>query len=194
MNYYGASRPNAEDLGVLPLAGVNHVYDGSSLSVVEAPEGASGLVLHAEAGAWRVRAGNHRGGNFTVNATTDTASLTGHGRQTGDGPFKVESTTTLPDPLAEGTDYWAIRVDDDNFKFALSRSDALDGIAVDLTDTGTGTHSVVALTAGAPSADEAGGHGSFLLEEGKSVAFAAPAQGFTCMSGGATDVLTYWWF
>lgn len=86
--------------------------------------------------------------NFTVNATTDQATCSTHGYSNGD-PIIVTSTTTLPDPLAESTEYYVIYVDADTFQFAETFGDAVDGTAINLTDTGTGTHSVYANGGGA---------------------------------------------
>lgn len=86
--------------------------------------------------------------NFTVNATTDQATCGTHGYSNGD-PIVVTSTTTLPDPLAESTEYYVIYVDANTFQFAETYGDAVDGTAINLTDTGTGTHSVYAKGGGA---------------------------------------------
>lgn len=86
--------------------------------------------------------------NFTVNATTDQATCSTHGYANGD-PIIVTSTTTLPDPLAESTEYYVIYVDANTFQFAATYGDAVDGTAINLTDTGTGTHSVYAKGGGA---------------------------------------------
>lgn len=86
--------------------------------------------------------------NFTVNATTDQATCSTHGYSNGD-PIIVTSTTTLPDPLAESTEYYVIYVDPNTFQFAATYGDAVDGTAINLTDTGTGTHSVYAKGGGA---------------------------------------------
>lgn len=93
-------------------------------------------------------ASNGSSQNFTVNATTDQATCSTHGYSNGD-PIIVTSTTTLPSPLAESTEYYVIYVDADTFQFAETYGDAVDGTAIDLTDTGTGTHSVYANGGGA---------------------------------------------
>lgn len=77
-----------------------------------------------------------------VATATDSLTLTGHAMQTGDGPVRVTTTGTLPGGLAAGVDYWAIRVDANTVKLASSHKRALDGVAVDLTSAGTGTHTI----------------------------------------------------
>lgn len=86
--------------------------------------------------------------NFTVNASNEQATCSTHGYSNGD-PIIVTSTTTLPAPLAESTEYYVIYVDADTFQFAATYGDAVDGTAINLTDTGTGTHSVYAKGGGA---------------------------------------------
>ncbi|WLJ71043.1 hypothetical protein [Sphingomonas phage Kimi] len=90
---------------------------------------------------------------FTVNASTDVATTNAHGLATGDGPFYVSSTTTLPDPLAVNTPYWVTVTGVNSFKFATSRANAVAAVPVniDLIDTGTGAHTMtkVAAVAGA---------------------------------------------
>lgn len=78
-----------------------------------------------------------------VTTGTDVINETGHGFLTGEGPFRLTTTGTLPAGLAVATNYWAIRVDDDNFKCAATRADAIAGTAVDITAAaGGGTHTV----------------------------------------------------
>lgn len=54
----------------------------------------------------------------------------------------VSSTTTLPTGLSANTTYWLIYQSTTTFKFATSLANALAGTAVDITDTGTGTHTI----------------------------------------------------
>jgi len=55
-----------------------------------------------------------------------------------DDPIEFTSTGALPSPLAEGTQYWAIRED----TTAISVASASGGSAIDITDQGTGVHQV----------------------------------------------------
>ena len=52
------------------------------------------------------------------------------------------STGTLPDPLVEGTSYYAIRMASNLIKVAASKDDAFAGTAIDLTTQGSGIHTV----------------------------------------------------
>ena len=81
-------------------------------------------------------------GDVTVG--TDNIAETAHTFLTG---LKGQLTTTgtLPTGLATGTDYWVIKVDDDNFKLASSLANAQAGTAVDITAAaGGGTHTFTA--------------------------------------------------
>lgn len=55
---------------------------------------------------------------------------------------RLTTTTTLPGGLAIATDYYVIRVSDTTFKLATSYADAIAGTAINITDAGTGTHTV----------------------------------------------------
>lgn len=80
-------------------------------------------------------------GTFTA-ATTDICTKTAHGFVTGQ-KVRVSSTATLPAGLAAATTYYVIKLTADTFKLASTDANATAGTAVDITDTGTGTHSIV---------------------------------------------------
>ncbi len=59
-------------------------------------------------------------------------NITAHGLITADGPFHfVAGSGTLPDDVTEATEYWIIRLDDDNFSIATTRALAVAGTALD---------------------------------------------------------------
>ena len=78
---------------------------------------------------------------FTA-ATTDLCTAAAHGFQTGDR-VRVSSATTLPAGLSAATTYYVIYVSANTFKLATTDANATAGTAIDITDTGTGTHSIV---------------------------------------------------
>jgi hypothetical protein len=78
---------------------------------------------------------------FTA-ATTDVITRVAHALQTGDGPVRAFSDTTLPAGLAAATDYYVIKIDDDTFYLATSLANAYAGTRIDITSTGTGTHTL----------------------------------------------------
>lgn len=53
-----------------------------------------------------------------VNDAQDSINFPAHGFLSGDGPVRLISTLTLPTGLDSSTDYWLIRVDNDNLRFA----------------------------------------------------------------------------
>lgn len=55
---------------------------------------------------------------------------------------RLTTTTTLPAGLALATDYYVIKVSDTTFKLATSYANAVAGTAINITSTGTGTHTV----------------------------------------------------
>lgn len=83
---------------------------------------------------------------FTADASTDTCTYT----TTANFPSNIitgtnlrfASTVTLPAPLAAATDYYAIRASDGTFKVATTYANAIAGTAINITDAGTGTHTV----------------------------------------------------
>ncbi len=83
------------------------------------------------------------GANATVTAATDdNVTLTAHAMETGDGPFQFTTSDTLPAGLSVVTDYWAVKTGANTFKVATSLANAKAATVVDVTDTGTGTHTL----------------------------------------------------
>ena len=75
-------------------------------------------------------------GAFTA-AVTDICTDAAHGLKDGDRVV-LTTTDTLPAGLATATVYW-VKVINAN-TFYLCNNSAVDGVKVDITDTGTGTH------------------------------------------------------
>lgn len=73
--------------------------------------------------------------NFTVDASTDIVTSSGHNLQNHDR-VQLSTTDTLPAGLSALETYYVINRTADTFKLSKSPSDD----AVDITDTGTGTH------------------------------------------------------
>lgn len=76
------------------------------------------------------------GGSTVLNATA-------HPLHTGAGPIRTTTTGTLPSGLAVATDYFAINLSANTFSLATSRANALAGIGITCSTTGSGTHTVV---------------------------------------------------
>lgn len=78
------------------------------------------------------------GGSFTTTANTTGVAVT------------VSSTGTLPAGLSAGTNYFVIRVDQGagTFKLATNITNADAGTAINITDNGTGTHTVTTINPG----------------------------------------------
>ena len=55
---------------------------------------------------------------------------------------RLTTTTTLPGGLATATDYYFIRMSDTTFELATSYANAIAGTNINITDAGTGTHTV----------------------------------------------------
>lgn len=77
---------------------------------------------------------------FTA-ATTDICTAAAHGYSTG-YMLRLSTSGALPGGLSAGTDYFAIRLTADTFKLASTYANAVAGTAVDVTSTGSGTHTL----------------------------------------------------
>jgi len=55
---------------------------------------------------------------------------------------QLTTTTTLPAGLSLATDYYVIKVSDTTCQFATSYANAVAGTAINITDAGTGTHTI----------------------------------------------------
>ena len=63
---------------------------------------------------------------------------------TGDGPYKLTTTDTLPDGLGTGPEYFIIVASMVNVRFATTRANALAGTPITIsTGSGAGTHTLV---------------------------------------------------
>jgi hypothetical protein len=88
------------------------------------------------------------GGSFSEEFTAAASDVVTfgapHGLATGDGPFFVSSDGTLPAGLTAATPYWAIVLDATTINLAASHADAVAAVPVpvDITDAGTGTHTM----------------------------------------------------
>jgi hypothetical protein len=80
-------------------------------------------------------------GTVTFTNGTDLCNLNSHGLATGDC---VEFTTsdTLPAELTANTNYYVIYNDANSFQVAETLADAIAGTQIDITDDGTGTHTL----------------------------------------------------
>jgi hypothetical protein len=110
-----------------------------------------------EVGSAGLPLNNVTGTAFTAVAATNVCTSTAHGLLTGDQVI-VSSATTLPAGLAASTYYYARVISANTFTLHSTLAGAVaDTGVIDITDTGTGTHTVTLRTnlagvAGAPSA------------------------------------------
>jgi len=79
---------------------------------------------------------------FTADAGTNICTVTASVKTFTGTPVKFTSTDTLPAGLSENTLYFLIYQSTTTFKVATSLANALAGTAIDITDTGTGTHAM----------------------------------------------------
>ncbi len=106
----------------------------------------SAAATYPSAGTITDSTGGAKGILFT-GATTDIVTLVAVAAEsfkTGDGPFQLTTSNALPAGLAASTNYWVRRISAQTYKLYSTKAKALDPTktAVDITDTGTGTHYV----------------------------------------------------
>lgn len=78
-----------------------------------------------------------------VDTGLDRIVATAHPYVTGDGPFDYDTTITPIGGLTDGQDVWIIVVDANTIKLARKFTDAINGIAINLTSAGSGVHTLV---------------------------------------------------
>jgi len=78
-----------------------------------------------------------------VNTSTDIITLSDASQFPTGTTIKFASTGTLPAPLAVGTTYYSIYMSPTTIKVASSLANAQAGIGIDITATGSGTHTIL---------------------------------------------------
>jgi hypothetical protein len=86
--------------------------------------------------------------SFSANSTTDVLTAAGHNFSNLD-PLTLSTTGTLPAPLIEGATYFVRAATADTFELALTPN----GSKIDLTTTGTGTHTAALADGSADGVD-----------------------------------------
>ena len=79
---------------------------------------------------------------FTANAGDDKLTATAHGLTTGQPVQVSTSASDLPEPLVANTTYYAIYDAANTLLLATTNANAVAGTQIDITDTGTGTHTL----------------------------------------------------
>lgn len=116
-----------------------------------------------------------------VDIAKDTITLADHGLVDGD-KFQLTTTGVLPAGLSLATDYYVVQSAKDSFKLSAS----LGGAAIDLTDQGSGVHSLPGLGL-VGSGDEALGKYLLTIETWVSLALKkAASQTMTAYVSGAS--------
>ncbi|MBD3675607.1 MAG: hypothetical protein HUJ26_19010 [Planctomycetaceae bacterium] len=134
----GAGTQTATVTRTTDSLGPNHLDDPLNWSQGRVPDWGDDIVFESENvsalyyGEWVAE--------FTAEATTGGAEFTipWHSFNNRNQKVRLFTTDTLPTGLSTGTDYYVIPVDQDTIKL----SETEDGDAVEITDTGTGTHTI----------------------------------------------------
>lgn len=118
--------------GILKLVDVIGFYRVTSVTTFPAAQNTTNTLSQSD--------------TFTADASTDLCTYT----STANIPSNIltgtrvrfTTTTTLPAPLALATDYYVIRMSDTTFEVASSYANAIAGTQINITDAGTGTHTI----------------------------------------------------
>jgi hypothetical protein len=103
-----------------------------------------------------------------IDTSGDTVTDVNHGYSTGQH-VQVSTSGSLAGGLSANTDYYIIAQDSDHIKFAISATDAQNGIAVDLTSSGSGALTVTTYDPDVNAASDTIGLGSHGLATGDRV-------------------------
>lgn len=90
---------------------------------------------------WALLTADYRSFVFTANTTAETITMTANGCEpfVNDNIVRVSSTTTLPSPLNNTTDYYIVNANG----YVCQLATALGGSPINLTSTGSGTHRIM---------------------------------------------------
>lgn len=95
---------------------------------------------------------------FTADAPTDVITYAAYDIATY-SRVRLTTTGTLPAGLATGTDYWTVRTAATTSQLSSSLANAVAGTVIDITDAGTGTHTI---TVGLPRYTDGAGVQCFI--------------------------------
>lgn len=144
----GATILGMQHGGVVGPSDTKHVLSCSALLVAAAGAPWQLKLVDLE-GYYRLSGANVTGtgsrtlinsNTFTADAGTDVITYANDW-----SPFtkvRFTTTTTLPAGLSLATDYWLVRQSTTTAKVATSYANALAGTTIDITDAGTGTHTL----------------------------------------------------
>jgi len=129
----------AAALDAATIAGIGSAAVGATVTFTNAATGASTDAVDGASATGFTFSVTTQGITTQVNQTDDQATVTAHGLITG---AKVALTTTGTLPAGLVATMYVIVVDASTLKFATSLANALAGTAEDITDDGSGTHTV----------------------------------------------------
>ena len=109
---------------------------GTALRQVPANTDKDGNVILVPYNGWT------DGTAFAADAGSDTLTSAAHGLADGDRVRVTTSAGDLPEPLAAGTTYFVIYKSTSTLQLATTKALAESGTQIDITDAGTGTHTL----------------------------------------------------
>jgi len=107
----------------------------SNVTISSVDKGEDTITLPAISGALTFTTGNVNTGTDVITLSSTTNFPTGT-------PVVITSTTTVPAPLVSDSVYYVINASGTTIKLATTAANATAGTAIDITSTGTGTHTI----------------------------------------------------
>lgn len=119
---------------------------GTNINILDAGTGTHSVYALGGGAGWYLRDDFSRCTDKTfattdVNTSTDAITITAHGLAQ-DQLVRFTTTGTLPGGLATGTNYWVIYVDANTIKIGQTAAYAHYGTVLNITSTGSGTHTI----------------------------------------------------
>ena len=122
----------------------NNAVDGTQINILDAGTGTHSVYAMGGGPGWFLIEDKSNPASKTFTADSSTEKLTiaaGHIFGTGDR-VRLTTTGTLPGGLSAGTDYYTIYVSSTEIKLATSRLNAETGTVINITSSGSGTHTI----------------------------------------------------
>ena len=200
---FWSGRPvEVKGIEAFALSARMHAIVGSTVTHLTRPSGRSLIAFQVLVNGFFVKAGYHPSRTFVdadVTTAADTIDDTAHGFVTGNGPYRLTSTGTLPAGLLTTLDYFVRRIDDDTYTLHLTHAGASKGTTpVDITAAaGGGTHGIAAMPSAEPTVTNTNGQEALHLTAvaglgGEVGGVMSMPERLTVRGDGAASKMSYW--
>ncbi len=193
----------AKGVEAFTLSARMHAVVGTAITHLTRPSDRRFIGFQVQVNGFFIKAGYHPERTFVdgdVDTATERITDTAHGFVSGDGPYRLTSTGTLPAGLSLTVDYFVRRIDDNTYTLHLSHRSATKptDTGVDITAAaGGGTHGIAAMPSAEPSATNTDGQEALHVNAGAGAGgdiggVMAMPERLTIRGDGAASKLVYW--